>query len=430
MATTSLWPIKSTISKTIDYVKNKDKTKIPLLDLAKTIDYAQNKDKTEEQYYVTGINCDSKNAYQEMMKVKRAYNKLNGIQGFHGYQSFKEGEITPEKAHKLGIQFANEMWGDDYQVVITTHLNTNHVHNHFVVNSVSFTNGKKYNYSNSEMARLRSTNDLICEEHNISHLEEKLTPRKHIDFNYYNYQNNYASKTKAIIDMAIKNSFSYNDFVKIMNDNDYEIINRYGKLSVKALNKNRNIRIERQFGSEYTFDRINERIIEEIPDKVSSDDFKKYNYYKTNYHNNKRSLIAMFLYYVFKIKTYNKYPRNYHISNEMRKESDKLDRYSLAVTFMSENHIDTREELYCFYELNKDMLNKMIYARKREYEIKSKTNNNELKEECDNKVSFYNEIIKELQEKVKTCKIIQDNQERINNELLTLDFNEKELKVL
>ena len=91
MATTSLWPIKKTINNTIEYVENKDKTQIPILDLSNTIDYASNKNKTEEQFYVTGINCDSKNVYQDMMLVKKAYNKIDNLQGCHGDQSLKEG---------------------------------------------------------------------------------------------------------------------------------------------------------------------------------------------------------------------------------------------------------------------------------------------------------------------------------------------------
>lgn len=219
MATTSLWPIKKTINNTIEYVENKDKTQIPISDLSNTIDYASNKNKTEEQFYVTGINCDSKNVYQDMILVKKAYNEIDNIQGFHGYQSFKEGEVTPDVAHKIGIQLANEMWGDEFQVVVTTHLNTNHVHNHFAVNSVSMKDGHKYNYSNHEMARLRQTNDFICKEYGLSSLEEKVT-RKNFDFSKYMNHDNYSVRTQRDIDIAIKNSFNYQDFINTMKKNE------------------------------------------------------------------------------------------------------------------------------------------------------------------------------------------------------------------
>ena len=418
MATTSLWPIKMTINKTIKYVENKDKTKIPLSDLSISIDYAKNKNKTEEQFYVTGVNCDSDNVYQDMMRVKKVYNKLDGIQGFHGYQSFKEKEVTPEIAHKVGVEFAKEMWGDDFQVVVTTHLNTNHIHNHFVVNSVSFKDGHKYNYSNKEMARLRKTNDLICEDYGLSHLEERPTSKKHIDFNYYLNHDNYSIRTQTIIDMAIKNAFNYADFKNIMKKNNYEVIERYGKLSIRAFNKNRNIRIERQFGSDYTIDRINERIIEEVPDKLTMEELEQYNYYKRNYINNQNSLIAQFLYVLFKIKVYQKSPRNYPLSPAMRKEVDKMEKYSMEIIFMNDNRIDSKEVLQLFKEMNKELLDDLIYTRKRTYEYKSKTKDKVEKEECDLRIVFYNEIIMDLQTKVKTCKLIEDNHKIVEKEFV------------
>lgn len=415
MATTSLWPIKMTINKTINYVENKDKTKIPLSDLSNTIEYASNKDKTEKQYYVTGINCDENNIYQDMMMIKEAYNKIDKIQGFHGFQSFKEGEVTPEEAHKIGVEFANEMWGDNFQVVVTTHLNTNHLHNHFVVNSVSFKDGHKYNYSNSEMARLRNSNDIICEEHGLSFLEEKKT--KNMDFNYYKNKDNYSIRTQADIDTTIKNSFSYQDFILYMKKNNYEVIERYGKLSVRNLNKKRNIRIERQFGEEYSIENINRRIIEEVPDKLSNDDLIEFNKAKNNYHKYKHSLIALFIYYCLRINIYQKSPRNYPISEEMKKDINKLELYNLEVRFMTENKIDSYEELHCYKEVCKSALDDLIYARKRTYEEKSKSKDSQIKSECDMMIDFYNESIKDFQTKVKTCNTIEENNKKIIKEL-------------
>ena len=72
-----------------------------------------------------------------MMWIKEQYNKKDGIIAFHSYQSFEEKDISPELAHKIGIELANRVWGDRFQVVVATHLNTEHIHNHFVINSVS-----------------------------------------------------------------------------------------------------------------------------------------------------------------------------------------------------------------------------------------------------------------------------------------------------
>ena len=412
MATTSLWPINKTINNTIEYVENKDKTQIPISNLSNTIDYASNKNKTEEQFYVTGINCDSISVYQDMMLVKKAYNKIDNIQGFHGYQSFKEGEVTPDVAHKIGIQLAYEMWGDEFQVVVTTHLNTNHIHNHFVVNSVSMKDGHKYNYSNHEMARLRQTNDFICKEYGLSSLEEKVT-RKKFDFSKYINHDNYSTRTQKDIDIAIKNSFNYQDFINIMKKMNYEVIERYGKLSVRHINMKRNIRIERQFGEDYTIDNIYRRIAEEVPDKLTTEELTTYNYHKNKYYKNKHSIGAMFLYFIFRIKIYEKSPRNYPISEEMKKEINKMELYNLELRFMDENRIDSYEDLHCYKVICKEALDDLIYARKRTYKEKSKSKNNHIKDECDMKIDFYNESIKDFQTKIKTCNTIEENNKKI-----------------
>ena len=87
---------------------------------------------------------------EDMINTKKRFNKTDGILAYHAYQSFKENEVTPELAHEIGIKLAEEMWGDKFEVVVSTHLNTNHIHNHFVINSVSFIDGKKYYDSKSK----------------------------------------------------------------------------------------------------------------------------------------------------------------------------------------------------------------------------------------------------------------------------------------
>ena len=171
MATTKIWKVQKRLDKVISYATNEEKTKnnhseygINNCDsIMQVMNYATNPDKTEKQFYTTGINCEVKEADKQMQFVKIIYGKENGILAFHAYQSFNEGEVTPEIAHEIGVKLANEMWGDRFQVVVSTHLNTKHLHNHFVINSVSFKDGKKY-YSNlTNTALLRKTSDEICE---------------------------------------------------------------------------------------------------------------------------------------------------------------------------------------------------------------------------------------------------------------------------
>ena len=184
MATTKIWKIEKRLDHVVDYAKDKKKTKNDYLEngfdkydnIRQVVMYATNADKTEKQFYATGINCDVNKAVEQMQLVKKLYGKENGILAFHAEQSFVAGEITPEMAHEVGVKLANEIWGERFQVVVSTHLNTQHLHNHFVINSVSFKDGNKY-YSNlTNTALLRKTSDEICEEYVCLYPERESNP--------------------------------------------------------------------------------------------------------------------------------------------------------------------------------------------------------------------------------------------------------------
>lgn len=107
------------------------------------IDYAENPDKTEKRYFVSGVNCLPELAYERMTATKKRYGKCDGIVAYHAYHSFKPGEVTPEQCHKLGVELAKRLWGDRFEVVVASHSDHDHLHNHFVINSVSFKDGLK-----------------------------------------------------------------------------------------------------------------------------------------------------------------------------------------------------------------------------------------------------------------------------------------------
>lgn len=171
MATTSLWHIEGRLKDLIAYVENPEKTVAnnpSLQPLWEVMSYVQRPEATEQGEYVSAINCLKEIALQQMILTKKQYGKDDGYIAWHGYQSFKPGEISPEQAHQIGLQLAKEMWGDRYQMIVTTHLDKDHLHNHFCFNSVSFIDGGKYNYSKSELRKLRDVSDRICAEHGLS----------------------------------------------------------------------------------------------------------------------------------------------------------------------------------------------------------------------------------------------------------------------
>ena len=246
MAVTKIWKIEKRLDNVVDYVVNEKKTNdASYYNLHRAVEYAKASYKTEEQLYVTAINCDRDCIVQEMMETKRIFEKEDGILGYHAFQSFSQGEVTPEQAHKIGVQLAEELWGDRFQVVVTTHLNTNCIHNHFVLNSVSFVDGLKYYNNRETYALMRQTSDNICREHSLKVLEEKPCGKFKIDYTKYckNYfeKSNYHTTAKQDIDYAIAQTDTYKEFENLMKKMNYELIYRAGKLSIRKEPYKKNI---------------------------------------------------------------------------------------------------------------------------------------------------------------------------------------------
>lgn len=195
MAVTSIWRVKGWLGKVVIYVENPEKTTNPeyyqsdaITDrqyqgLEDVISYAVNSDKTQQidteeeivERFVSGVNCHPATARMEMMAVKKRFGKEDGTVAYHGYQSFAPGEATPEIAHRIGVELAQRLWGNRYQVVVATHLDKeNHLHNHFVLNTVSFVDGIKYFRSAKDYHDMREISDTLCKEatKKVSHLKK------------------------------------------------------------------------------------------------------------------------------------------------------------------------------------------------------------------------------------------------------------------
>lgn len=174
MATTGFWPIRGSLKAALDYAENPDKTtasKFLDTDLAAALRYAENDSKTDERLYVGAINCSKYCAYEQMMAVKKRFGERGKNVAYHGFQSFATGEVSPEEAFEIGMETARRMWGDRYQVVVTLHLNTDNLHCHYVVNSSSFIDGKKFRDKIGDHLELRKISDEVCREHGLSVLE-------------------------------------------------------------------------------------------------------------------------------------------------------------------------------------------------------------------------------------------------------------------
>lgn len=397
MATVGIWSVKNNLSRVIDYVSDEKKVdEQTFKDLHNELEYISDDYKTEEKKYVTGINCSTNNACEEMKEIKKLFQKEDGIIAFHAYQSFKEGEVTPEQAHKIGIQLAEEMWGDRFQVVVATHLNTNHIHNHFVINSVSFVDGKKYYDNRMSYAELRRLNDQICMEHNLSYLEEKKTKK---GLYYINYQDKadkiiYSKQTKSDVDMAIALANSYSEFLHILENMNYEVKERASKLSVRNLEYKRNIRIERQFGNDYSIENIKKQIAGMyLPEKQNQYRryFEKDKVIDTLMKMNCKGLAFKYINYLKLLNKYPTYIRSHRVSNQLQRDVMQMNLISNQTIFLAKYRIDTLGDLENKYK-----------ELRRETRIKKEDNN--LKDElhiCESIIFRKNSILDEEKENKK-----------------------------
>lgn len=182
MAVTKIWPVKDSLSRLIEYAENPEKTAFESLETVMA--YAGDEDKViyekgEKCYLVTALNCRG-NALESMIKVQKHFGAKGENIAYHAYQSFKPGEVTPEQCHEIGVKLAEKLWGNRYQVLVATHTNCSHLHNHYVISAVSFRDGKKLDTGNNYWGRVLSpASDALCWEYGLSTIgkRRKAAPR-------------------------------------------------------------------------------------------------------------------------------------------------------------------------------------------------------------------------------------------------------------
>lgn len=441
MATTSLWEIHQRLDKVIEYTTNSEKTKNKeyaincYKDLHNAIEYTKANYKTEKQLYVTGINCNEETALKEMIATKKQYGKENGILAYHGFQSFVEGEVTPKIAHEIGIKLAEELWGDKYEVIVSTHLNTNHIHNHFVINSVSFVDGKKYRNNRESYAYMRRTSDDICREYKLNVLKEK--PCGKLKINYERHYNSYIQKSdfhtiaKDDIDFAIGQAYSYKNFIKILEQMDYIITIRANKISICRPPYKRNIRIERAFGEEYSIANIEERIMNTEMKKIPFPEvYRKSKRYvgitKKVIRKDRGSLYRLYLYYCYLLKVFPKNKNRTKLSAEMRQEVKKMDEISNEIKFLCRNNIKSTQELFLYKEsvmteLKTNMKKRNSLRRKRQKEKEPK----ERQKLCNDILDLSNLIVT-LKQEVIMCEKIEERTIKMKNNIKETEDKENQ----
>ena len=440
MAVTSIWRVKGWLGKVVIYVENPEKTTNPeyyqpdaitgrqCQGLEDVISYAVNSNKTQlstenadiMERYVSGVNCHPNTAREEMLAVKKHFGKEDGTIAYHGYQSFAPGEATPELAHRIGVELAQRLWGERYQVVVATHLDkSNHLHNHFVLNTVSFVEGIKYFRSAKDYHDMQTASDELCREYGLSVIEDP-QPGKSKQYGEWRAEQEQRPTWRGIvrsdIDEVIRQSMTERQFFENLHRKGYEV--KVGKdISVRPPGKPRFVRLARNFGDDYTLEGIRRRILEQsravrpLPEPIPK---RKQYRVSGNWKGRKKAtgFRALYLHYCYLLGVFpkGKQQNKRRLHFLLREDLIKLEAITQEARLLGTHRIDTAQQLSSYKENLETRIDavtsqrKQLYRKQRTVAVKTdEAASLQVKEQID---SLSKELSK-LRREVKLCSDIE-----------------------
>ena len=448
MATTSLWRIKGKLGSVIDYIENPDKTISHSPEpadedasIGDLLDYVTRDNATDHSRFVTGINCGAQTAREDMLKTKQFFGKPGGTVAYHGYQSFQEGEVNPKQAHMIGVQLAEELWGDRYEVVVATHIDKDsHIHNHFLINTVSFVDGIKFHRTKEDYKMMQKVSDRLCRQYGLSVVKHPQRKGKH----YGEWaaekkgKPTWRSMVRRDIDDAIKRSLTEREFFSCLKEKGYEFKlynSRGGELerpSLKPSGSERYFRFD-GLGDDYRLDEIRERILEKISriEPFPEEDRRAFRRYRSEHppHTKHKGLAALYYYYCYELHIIVNYPASVkRVSFFMREDLLRLDRLDEQVRFLAKNNIETMDDLNAYRKEAGGSIRVLEWERqvqrnllKQEVRKENLPGQAELKE----KIAGISGEIRKLKNDLKICDSVEKRSAQIHRELETLKTMEK-----
>ena len=335
--------------------------------LDQAIQYVLNGDKTDHQILTAHQNCDPGREFRQMMDTKRAVEKLDGRQCYHIIQSFKPGEITPELALEIAKEFAAE-YLPDYEVVIGTHVDKNHIHSHLVFNSVNAQTGEKYHVSTQEYYRqIRAISDRLCREHGLSVVMEG-QPSQAVSYIEWLRQSKgqptFRSMLEADLRSAIEDANDLGHFFMLVEHMGYEI--SHGNRLGFRLRGQERFMIPGRKNPLFTEEGV-QAAIQGNMEAIEAGD-RPAVVYRTPYkpyqkHPKYTGFMALYVHYLYvlgKIEQRQFPPR---MTPKLRKEVMRFDRYREQFVFLRENGISTQADMAAFQARAEDALASLTKRR-------------------------------------------------------------------
>lgn len=445
MAVTKIWAIKGRINNVINYAVNPEKTgtefsKEEFEALHDVVKYAADELKTEKLFYVSALNCELDRVCEQMLDTKREYGKTGGIIAFHGYQSFIPGEVTPALAHKIGCELAEKLWGDRFEVVVATHLNTNACHNHFVVNSVSCVDGKKFYASKKTYREMREESDALCKKYGL-HVVVPSERSKTKSYPEYKAEKNGAytknSVIKRDIDECIASALALRQFFEAMNDRGYIIddTHKYMTVTHPAFAKPRRFKT---LGDGYTEEDIQNRILskwqteqtdipkqEKIEDVFFDGDIKSAPQFYT--------IREVYTRFSFGLRIVCERPNtNRALQYLLGDEIIKLDKIIAETNFMNDNNIESAEQIETFKKKIQSETDSLTEARQvLRNSLKAAVRRGDTKEQAQlqTHIAVTSERLQKLRRDKTVCERISERTPQIKNRMTQIkELSERQNK--
>ena len=442
MATTSIWRVKGWLGKVVIYAENPEKTATPKFyadrelteqdgqQLSDVIRYAVNSEKTQEtgseddaplHRFVSGINCSPATARDEMLAVKKRFGKENGTVAYHGYQSFAPGEATPELAHEIGVKLATRLWGDRYQVIVATHLDKeNHLHNHFVLNTVSFVDGIKYHRTKKDYHDMQAVSDVLCREYRLSVIENPQygKAKQYSEWRAEQEQRpTWRGLIRADIDEAIRQSMTERQFFDHLRNKGYAV--KIGKdISVRPPGKERFVRLMRNFGEDYSIEQIRRRILsqtraEKKPPEPPRQVIRVRLFGSLKTTRKITGFRALYIHYCYLLGIFpkNKPKQNRRLHFLLREDLRKMDAITAETRLLVGHRIDTAAQLFSYQSEVKDRIAALTDERKQLYKLQRTAAvkaDPEKAAEIKNRISALSTELAALRREVSLCDDIAD----------------------
>lgn len=398
MATTSLWAIRGRIDHAIEYIENEEKT------LEQVIDYATNEYKTGDKRFVTCINCNMFDPQKSMIQTKKLFHDESQITAFHGYQSFEKGEVSAEKAHEIGVRLAQELYGDRFEIIVSTHLDRDHMHNHFFFNSSSFVNGKRFCNTKKDYRELRNKSDELCKEYGLSVIQN---PEKGSQKVNYHRVKSYIKDIQHEIDVLVDYSATLRTLLDYMAIKGYHHERIDGEDYIYHPYYQEPIPVK-SLGENYHFDHIRERlsdcyvVIQEVAHLSSYVKLK--DYYK-QYKSKKLTEIAGLYIAYFISKDVLPSPKQ-RLSKETKQPLHKLDLFTKEVDLLCHYQIENIDQLDTFQQQMQEKLDELIKERQKCYKGRMKAKSVEEKYRWSHLAKQFTPDIKKYRELIKASERI------------------------